>query len=45
MLDSRGISLSDEEVLHLISEKKSMSKSVVDSGTYKSVQITTAKRL
>lgn len=45
VLDSRGVSLTDEEVFHLISEKKSMSKSVVDSGTQKSVQITTAKRL
>eukprot|EP00746_Dinoflagellata_sp_MGD_P145157 gnl/MRDRNA2_/MRDRNA2_77802_c0_seq1.p1 gnl/MRDRNA2_/MRDRNA2_77802_c0~~gnl/MRDRNA2_/MRDRNA2_77802_c0_seq1.p1 ORF type:complete len:2564 (-),score=510.18 gnl/MRDRNA2_/MRDRNA2_77802_c0_seq1:8-7699(-) len=45
VLDSKGITMTDDEVLYYLSENKSMSKSVVDSGSYKSVQITTAKRL
>ena len=44
-LDAKGRSLSDEEVLYLISEKKSMSKSVEESGELKSASITTARRV
>ncbi|KAF4670954.1 hypothetical protein FOL47_001752 [Perkinsus chesapeaki] len=45
VLDTKGASLTDEEVIHLISEKKTMSKSVEDSGTLKSTSITTATRM
>jgi len=49
VLDSKGMSLTNDDVIHLISEKKSMSKSVNASfaanPNYKSVQITGAKRL
>eukprot|EP00446_Apocalathium_sp_SHHI-4_P024762 CAMPEP_0177268200 /NCGR_PEP_ID=MMETSP0367-20130122/63685_1 /TAXON_ID=447022 ORGANISM="Scrippsiella hangoei-like, Strain SHHI-4" /NCGR_SAMPLE_ID=MMETSP0367 /ASSEMBLY_ACC=CAM_ASM_000362 /LENGTH=82 /DNA_ID=CAMNT_0018723809 /DNA_START=8 /DNA_END=253 /DNA_ORIENTATION=+ len=37
--------MSDEEVIYFFSESKSMSKSVENSGAYKSVQITCARRL
>ncbi|KAF4695117.1 hypothetical protein FOZ60_005854 [Perkinsus olseni] len=45
VLDTKGASLTDAEVIHLISEKKTMSKSVEDSGTLKSTSITTATRM
>jgi DNA polymerase epsilon subunit 1 len=45
VIESRGKTMTDDEVVYFFSEQKNMSKSVEDSGTYKSVQITTAKRL
>lgn len=43
VLDSRGESMEDEELLELVSEQKSMSRSVEDYGTQKSAAITVAK--
>lgn len=45
VLDSKGRSLTDEDVFHLVSEHKSMSKSVEDSGSAKSTAATCARRL
>jgi len=45
VIESKGKTMTDDEVLYFISEQKSMSKSVEASGSYKSVQITCAKRL
>jgi DNA polymerase elongation subunit (family B) len=45
VIESKGRTMTDDEVIYFFSEQKTMSKSVEDSGTYKSVQITTAKRL
>lgn len=45
VLDTQGVYLTDSELIHLISEKKNMSKSVEDSGSLKSASITTAKRI
>ncbi|CEL95962.1 unnamed protein product [Vitrella brassicaformis CCMP3155] len=45
VLDSKGHTLTDDEVIDLISESKSMSKSVKEAGSYKSVSVTTATRL
>jgi len=45
VLESKGSTMTDDEVLYFISENKTLSKSVEASGTYKSVQITTARRL
>jgi len=43
--DSKGASLTDEEVVYLIGEKKSMSKSVDAAGDQKSKAATAARRL
>ncbi|KND89329.1 DNA polymerase epsilon catalytic subunit A [Tolypocladium ophioglossoides CBS 100239] len=45
VLDSRGSTLADEELMELISENRSMSKTLEEYGTQKSTSITTAKRL
>ena len=45
IIKTKGKFLTDEEVVHFISEKKSMSKSVQEAGDYKSTAITCAKRL
>ncbi|KAK3320306.1 hypothetical protein B0T19DRAFT_285529 [Cercophora scortea] len=45
VLDSRGATLADEELMELISENRSMSKTLEEYGTQKSTSITTAKRL
>ncbi len=45
IIKTKGKNITDEELMEFFSEKKSMSKSVQDSGNYKSVAITTAKRL
>jgi len=45
VIESRGKTMSDDEVIYFFSEAKSMSKSVEASGTYKSVQITCCRRL
>eukprot|EP00400_MALV-I_sp_L67-5_P001310 gene1310-583_t len=45
IITNQGKDISDDELMTFLSENKSMSKSVVDSGNYKSVAITTAKRL
>ena len=45
VLDTKGAYLTDAELVHLISEKKNMSKSVEDSGDLKSASITTARRI
>ena len=44
-LDSRGSMLADEELMELISENKSMTKTLQEYGAQKSTAITTAKRL
>ena len=45
VLDSKGEGWEDEELLELVSEQKSMSKSVLEYGEQKSAAITVAKRL
>ncbi|KAK3385312.1 hypothetical protein B0H63DRAFT_181526 [Podospora didyma] len=45
VLDSKGTTLADEELMELISENRSMSKTLEEYGTQKSTSITTAKRL
>ncbi|KAJ1509728.1 hypothetical protein HMI56_006653 [Coelomomyces lativittatus] len=45
ILDGRGSTMSDSELLELITENKSMSKSLTEYGALKSTAITTAKRL
>ncbi|KAL1527844.1 hypothetical protein AB1Y20_009223 [Prymnesium parvum] len=45
VLDTRGEDLEDEELLELVSEQKSMSRSLEEYGTQKSTAITVAKRL
>eukprot|EP00930_Biecheleria_cincta_P017416 TRINITY_DN1385_c0_g1_i1.p1 TRINITY_DN1385_c0_g1~~TRINITY_DN1385_c0_g1_i1.p1 ORF type:complete len:2608 (-),score=472.89 TRINITY_DN1385_c0_g1_i1:198-7172(-) len=45
VIESRGKTMTDDEVIYFFSESKSMSKSVEESGNNKSVQITTARRL
>ncbi|EQK98651.1 DNA polymerase epsilon [Ophiocordyceps sinensis CO18] len=45
VLDSKGSTLADEELMDLISENRSMSKTLEEYGAQKSTSITTAKRL
>ena len=45
VLHSHGSTLADEELIDLICENKSMSKTLAEYGTQKSTPITTAKRL
>jgi DNA polymerase epsilon subunit 1 len=45
VLFSKGADLSDEELIELISENRSMSKSLEEYGTQKSTSISTARRL
>jgi DNA polymerase epsilon subunit 1 len=45
ILDTRGATLADEELMDLIVENKSMSKTLEEYGSQKSTSITTAKRL
>ena len=45
VLHSKGTTLADEELMELISENRSMSKTLEEYGTQKSTSITTAKRL
>ena len=45
VLHGRGSTLADEELMELISENRSMSKTLAEYGTQKSTSITTAKRL
>ncbi|KAF2717231.1 DUF1744-domain-containing protein [Polychaeton citri CBS 116435] len=45
VLDSKGDTLADEELIDLICENKSMAKTLEEYGTQKSSAITTAKRL
>lgn len=45
VIESKGKTMTDDEVIHFFSESKSMSKSVEANGAYKSVQCTTVKRL
>jgi DNA polymerase epsilon subunit 1 len=45
VLDSKGSTLADEELIDLICENKSMAKSLEEYGSQKSTAITTAKRL
>ncbi len=45
VLDQRGSTLADEELIDLISENRSMSKTLDEYGAQKSTSITTAKRL
>ncbi|KAI4151633.1 MAG: hypothetical protein LQ340_003390 [Diploschistes diacapsis] len=45
VLDSKGSNLADEELVDLICENKSMSKTIAEYGAQKSTAITTAKRL
>ncbi|KAK3377104.1 hypothetical protein B0T24DRAFT_620464 [Lasiosphaeria ovina] len=45
VLDNKGLTLADEELMELISENRSMSKALEEYGTQKSTSITTAKRL
>ncbi|KAG9236052.1 hypothetical protein BJ875DRAFT_527302 [Amylocarpus encephaloides] len=45
VLHSKGATLADEELIDLICENRSMSKSLEEYGTQKSTSITTAKRL
>eukprot|EP00898_Chlorokybus_atmophyticus_P000434 jgi/Chlat1/1391/Chrsp12S02054 len=45
MIENRGTDLADSELLELISESSTMSKSLEDYGEQKSCPITTAKRL
>uniref|UniRef100_A0A0G4HSL9 DNA-directed DNA polymerase n=1 Tax=Chromera velia CCMP2878 TaxID=1169474 RepID=A0A0G4HSL9_9ALVE len=45
VLDTQGENLTDEEIVDLISESKTMSKSVAEAGATKSMGITTAKRM
>lgn len=45
MLYSHGADLDDQELFDLVSENRSMSRTLVDYGAQKSTSITTAKRL
>lgn len=45
VLHSKGATLADEELMDLISENRSMSKTLEEYGAQKSTSITTAKRL
>lgn len=45
VLDSKGATLADEELMELISENRSMTKTLEEYGSQKSTSITTAKRL
>ena len=45
ILDTRGATLADEELIDLIVENKSMTKTLEEYGSQKSTAITTAKRL
>lgn len=45
VLDSKGSTLADEELMELISENRSMSKTLEEYGSQKSTSITTARRL
>lgn len=45
VLHSKGVTLSDEELIDLICENRSMTKTLADYGTQKSTSITTARRL
>ncbi|KAK3935118.1 DNA polymerase epsilon catalytic subunit A [Diplogelasinospora grovesii] len=45
VLHSKGSTLADEELMELISENRSMSKTLEEYGAQKSTSITTAKRL
>ncbi|KAL7918761.1 DUF1744 domain-containing protein [Trichoderma austrokoningii] len=45
VLDNKGSTLADEELMELISENRSMSKTLEEYGTQKSTSITTARRL
>lgn len=45
VLHSKGSTLADEELIELISENRSMSKTLEEYGSQKSTSITTAKRL
>ncbi|KAK5125281.1 DNA polymerase epsilon catalytic subunit [Meristemomyces frigidus] len=45
VLDSKGATLADEELIELICENKSMAKTLEEYGAQKSTAITTAKRL
>lgn len=45
VLHSKGATLADEELMELISENRSMSKTLEEYGTQKSTSITTARRL
>eukprot|EP00933_Yihiella_yeosuensis_P038125 TRINITY_DN32083_c0_g1_i1.p1 TRINITY_DN32083_c0_g1~~TRINITY_DN32083_c0_g1_i1.p1 ORF type:complete len:1712 (+),score=398.84 TRINITY_DN32083_c0_g1_i1:592-5136(+) len=45
VIESKGKTMTDDEVIHFFSESKSMSKSVEQSGSHKSVQATTVRRL
>ena len=45
VLHSKGETLADEELIDLICENRSMSKTLEEYGTQKSTSITTAKRL
>lgn len=45
VLDQRGSTMADEELIDLICENKSMSKTLEEYGAQKSTSITTAKRL
>ncbi|KAF2685905.1 DUF1744-domain-containing protein [Lentithecium fluviatile CBS 122367] len=45
ILDTRGATLADEELMDLIVENKSMTKTLEEYGAQKSTSITTAKRL
>lgn len=45
VLDTRGVDLEDEELIELISEESSMSKTMEEYGDRKSMAITTANRI
>ncbi|KAK3293009.1 uncharacterized protein B0H64DRAFT_363312 [Chaetomium fimeti] len=45
VLHSKGVTLADEELMELISENRSMTKTLEEYGSQKSTSITTAKRL
>lgn len=45
VIESKGKTMTDDELIYFFSESKSMSKSVEASGNHKSVQVTTATRL
>lgn len=45
VLDSQGADMEDEDLLELVSEQKSMSKSLEEYGSQKSTAITVAKRI
>ncbi|KAK7202921.1 hypothetical protein BZA70DRAFT_86937 [Myxozyma melibiosi] len=45
VLDSKGVTLADDELIDLICENRSMSRALEDYGSQKSTSISTAKRL